>query len=206
MDKTKVLVVEDQAMPRQLFEMLISDREEYELLYSIESASVANIYCDRYDIDLIVMDVVMGDGSNGLDAAERIKASHPDIKIIIVTSMPEVSYIEKAKAIGVDSFWYKAGDTRDILDIMDKTMAGQHVYPDSTPVVDLGSITSDKLTSAEISVLRELTKGGSNKEIADALSISETTVRSHISNMLAKTGFANRTELAIKARVEGLVV
>ena len=206
MDKTKVLVVEDQAMPRQLFEMLISDREEYELLYSIESASVANIYCDRYDIDLIVMDVVMGDGSNGLDAAERIKASHPDIKIIIVTSMPEVSYIEKAKAIGVDSFWYKAGDTRDILDIMDKTMAGQHVYPDSTPVVDLGSITSDKLTSAEISVLRELTKGGSNKEIADALSISETTVRSHISNMLAETGFANRTELAIKARVEGLVV
>lgn len=206
MNKTKVLVVEDQAMPRQLFEMLIEDRPEYELLYSIDSASVANIYCDRYEIDLIIMDVVMGDGSNGLDAAERIKASHPDIKIVIVTSMPEVSYIERAKSIGVDSFWYKAGDTREILNVMDKTMAGEHVFPDDTPVVEFGDITSDKLTDAEIAVLRELTKGSSNKEIADHLYISETTVRSHISNMLSKTGFANRTELAIKARVEGLVV
>ena len=55
-------------------------------------------------------------------------------------------------------------------------------------------------------VLRELTMGKSNTEIGDKLCISATTVRSHISNMLAKTGFANRTELAIKARIEGLVI
>ena len=55
-------------------------------------------------------------------------------------------------------------------------------------------------------VLRELTRGLSNTEIADRLCISATTVRSHISNMLSKTGFSNRTELAIKARIEGLVI
>ncbi len=210
----KVLVVEDQAMPRQLFEMIIGsraaegsgDKPRYELLYAIDSASVANIYCDKYEIDLIIMDVVMDDGSNGLDAAERIKNSHPDIRIIIVTSMPEISFIDRARGIGVDSFWYKGGDTKEILDVMDRTMAGERIFPEDTPVVVLGQTTSDNFTAAELAVLRELTSGASNKEIGDKLCISDATVRSHISSMLNKTGFANRTELAIKARVGGLVI
>jgi len=206
----KVLLVEDQDMPRQLFEMIIKGRvnggSKYELLYSIDSASVAHMYCDRYDIDLIIMDVVMTDGSNGLDAAERIKTAHPDIKIIIVTSMPEVSFIQRARDIGMDSFWYKGRDANEILDIMDRTIAGEHVFPEDTPVVLMGETTSDHFTAAELAVLRELIKGGSNKEIGEALSISETTVRTHISSMLSKTGFSNRTELAIKARIGGLVI
>lgn len=208
MNKTKVIIVEDQAMPRELFKLMLDKSDRYELLYALESASVVNMYCDRYSVDLIVMDVVMGDGSNGLDAAERIKASHPDIRIIIVTSMPEVSYLERARSIGVESFWYKEkwGSEFDIIEVMDKTMAGESVYPDSSPAVQLGNVSSTDITDAEIAVLRGLVSGMSNIEIAEHLHLSPATVKTHISNMLMKTGFANRTELAIQARTLGLVI
>ena len=206
MKSYKVMIVEDQAIARRLFEMIVDNSDDFELLYSVESASVAHMYCDRNCPDIILMDVIMQDRSNGLEAAARIKKSHPQVKIVITTSMPEVSFIDKAKAAGVDSFWYKEADSEEILTVMRHTMEGKRVYPDSTPVVTLGNITSTDLTAAELDVLRELTKGASNVEIGDKLFISPTTVRTHISNMLAKTGFANRTELAIKARLEGLVI
>ncbi|MCR5651348.1 MAG: response regulator transcription factor [Lachnospiraceae bacterium] len=201
-----VMIVEDQPMARKLFEMIVEQDEGYELKYSVESASVAHMYCDKETPDLVIMDVIMSDRSNGLDAAERIKKSHPDVKIVITTSMPEVSFIERAKQAGVDSFWYKGAEPAEILDVMNRTMAGQSIYPDTTPAVNLGEIDSTELTGAELEVLRELTKGASNVEIAEILCISPTTVRTHISNMLSKTGFANRTELAIKARLSGLVI
>ncbi len=200
------MIVEDQPMARKLFEMIVEQDEGYELKYSVESASVAHMYCDKETPDLVIMDVIMSDRSNGLDAAERIKKSHPDVKIVITTSMPEVSFIERAKQAGVDSFWYKGAEPAEILDVMNRTMAGQSIYPDTTPAVNLGEIDSTELTGAELEVLRELTKGASNVEIAEILCISPTTVRTHISNMLSKTGFANRTELAIKARLSGLVI
>lgn len=208
-EKVKVIVVEDQAMPRELFKMRVEQSDRYELLYALETAAVANMYCDRYQVDLVVMDVVMNDGSNGLAAAERIKASHPETRIIIVTSMPEVSYMERARRIGVESFWYKenwGGDTSDILSIMDRTMDGESVYPDHSPVISIGEALSTDFTSAELAVLRKLVAGKSNIEIADQLCISPTTVKTHISNMLMKTGFSNRTEIAIKARTLGLVI
>ena len=204
----KVMVVEDQSLTREFFSMIIEKSPDYELLYSVESASVAKMYADRYDIDLILMDVIMDDGSNGLVEADRIKKSHPDIKIIIVTSMPEVSFLDQARVIGVDSFWYKksADSGEGILEVMDMTMKGNSVYPSETPVIMLGECKSTDFTEAELKVLRELTKGLSNQEIGAELFVSAATVKTHISSMLQKTGFSNRTELAIKARVSGLVI
>ncbi|MCR4990026.1 MAG: response regulator [Lachnospiraceae bacterium] len=120
----KVMVVEDQSLTREFFSMMIERSEDYELLYSVSSASVAMMYCDRYAMDLIIMDVVMFDGSNGLDEAERIKRSHPEVKIIIVTSMPEVSFLNRTSSIGVEGFWYKEGQSNqdDILKVMDLVM------------------------------------------------------------------------------------
>ena len=113
--KTRVMIVEDQNMPRQLFELLISGSERYEVAVSIDNAAVADIYCMRNDIDLVLMDVVTKNGANGLDAAERIKKQTPKVKVIVVTSMPEYSYIDRAKAAKVDSFWYKEVSTESIL-------------------------------------------------------------------------------------------
>ncbi len=201
-----VLIADDQNIPRQLFELIVSSSEKYTLLYSLESAAVAPVYCARYPIDLAILDVVMADGPSGLDAAERIKAQSPRTRVLIVTSMPEVSYLHRAREIGVDSFWYKEAGELELLEVMDRTMAGESVYPDSTPLLMIGSASSAEFTPSELVVLREMTKGLSNKDIAEKLVVEVSTVKKHISNMLQKTGFSNRTELAIEARVRGLVI
>ena len=87
--KYKVMIVEDQAMPRELFELWIQASEHFEVALSIDNAALADVYCLRLPVDLILMDVVTRGGESGLDAAGRIKRAFPQIKIIIVTSMPE---------------------------------------------------------------------------------------------------------------------
>ena len=202
----KVMVVEDQAMPRQLFEAFIAMSDKYTLVHSIKNADMADIYCEKSEIDLILMDVCTELNSSGLDAAERIKEKYPHIKIIVVTSMPEFSYLERARKIGVDSFWYKEVSEEPILSLMDRTMAGENVYPDRTPDVKFGLINSSELTDKELLVLRELTSGDSNAESAERLQMSQYTVRDYIQTVMEKTGFHSRTELAVKARESGIVI
>lgn len=201
----KVLIVDDQTLPRQYFETIVNGSADYELTASIASATVADAYCIGNRVDLIIMDIVMTEGINGLEAAERIKNSYPDVKILMVTSMPDASFLEKARAIKVDSFWYKEVQDAPMLEVMDRTMRGEHIWPDSAPSVRLGLIDSNALTDREEDVLRSLALGLSNQEIADKLFMSVNTVRFHISNLLTKTGCTTRTELAILAARSGVV-
>ncbi len=201
----RVLICDDQVISRQLFEMIVSGSENYKLVKALESAKVADIYCSGGNVDLILMDIVMND-INGLDAAEMIKKKYPSIKIIIVTSMPDAAFIERARKIGVDSFWYKEVQDAPMLDVMDRTMAGEHVYPDCVPIMTLGLAVSSEFTDRELDTLRKLVSGLSDKEIADSLGISYNTVRVYITSMLQKTGFQSRTELALKAAKSGIVV
>jgi len=120
--------------------------------------------------------------------------------------MPEFSYLDRAKKIGVDSFWYKEVSEEPILSLMDRTMAGESVYPDSTPDVRFGLIKSSELTEKELVVLRELTSGDTNAEIAERLEMSQYTVRDYIQVIMEKTGFRTRTELAVRARESGIVI
>lgn len=89
---TRVMIVEDQSMPRQLFEMIINESEGYSLVHSITNADMADFFCSQSKLDLIIMDVCTDLGASGLEAAARIKVKYPEIKIIIVTSMPEHSF------------------------------------------------------------------------------------------------------------------
>lgn len=206
MEKTRVLIVDDQKISRQLFENYVRSSSRYELVKSIDSAKMVDIYLAKYPVDLIIMDIVMADGISGLDACEYVKNNYPDIKLIAVTSMPEARFIERAKRLGVESFWYKEASREPLLEIMRRTMDGESVYPHSAPVEKIGMTDSTELSAAEMAVLRELTTGAENTEIAQRLKISVNTVKSHIQHMLDKTGFSNRTELAIEARVKGIVV
>ncbi|EXM38258.1 response regulator transcription factor [Ruminococcus albus] len=206
MEKYRVMIVDDQSISRHLFEMYVNNSPKYELVFSLSSASAADVYILRHEVDLILMDILMNDGSNGLEAAEKIKKLRSDIKIIAVTSMPEYSWLEKAKSIGIESFWYKEADEQTILEVMDRTMAGESVYPDSSPRVKLGLADSSELTERELEILRIVTTGATNQQVAEQLGISENTVKSHVRSMLDKTGFRSRTELAIKARVLGIAI
>ena len=201
-----VMIVEDQSMPRQLFELFIKQSPDYNLLYSIESAGMAEVYCMGHPIDLILMDICTAMGESGLEAAERIKKKYPRIRIIIVTSMPECSYLERARAAGVEGFWYKEISREPILDVMNRVMAGETVYPDSTPEIKIGAARSTEFTERELEVLRELTSGDPDADIAQRLNMSVWTVRTHVRHLLEKTGFESRTRLAVEARESGLVI
>ena len=203
---TNVMIVEDQSMPRQLFELFVNSSPDYHLLYSIGNAAMAEIYCMKNRIDLILMDVCTDMGESGLTAAEVIKKKYPQIRIIIVTSMPECSFIDRARAAGVESFWYKELSRESILEVMDRTMAGEHVYPDERPHLMIGEADSGEFTERELEVLRELTSGDPDETIAERLHMSVWTVRSHIRHMLEKTGFESRTKLAVTAREKGFVM
>ena len=202
----RVLVVDDQAMPRQLFENIIKSSKNYELVACIETAKVADMYCARQRVDLILMDVVMNDDSNGLEVAAKIKKAYPSTKIIIMTSMPDANFLTRAKEIGVDSFWYKEVQDTTMLEVMDRTMAGEHIYPDRPPVVQLGMARDTDFTEREMDVLRKMVQGYTDKEIADQLNMSYHTVRFHINSLLGKTGCVSRTDLAIRVVRSGIVV
>ena len=115
--KYSVMIVEDQQMPKTLFSHYIETSSHFYLQIAIENASIADIVCTRTPVDLILMDVVTENGESGLTAAEKIKKKFPKIKIIIVTSMPECSYIKRAKKIGIEGFWYKEVNEQPILSI-----------------------------------------------------------------------------------------
>ena len=201
-----VLIVEDDPMARKLLEIYINDSEEYKLSQSIESAAMSELYCRRNPIDLILMDVCTAMDANGLDAAAKIKKSCPHIKIIIVTSQPEFSFIERARKAGVESFWYKSASAEEIIEVMNRTMAGDSVYPDTTPSLRLGEALNVDFTEKELLVLREVVDGEADADIAEKLGMSLRTVKAHIQNMRDKTGFRNRTELAVRVRESGLVI
>ena len=201
-----VMIVEDQSIARKYFEAVVEAAPDFKLLYSLDTASVAYIYCSRFPVDLVVMDVVMADGSNGIDAARRIKEMSPRTKILIVTSMAEGLFLTRAKEAGADSFWYKEDAETDFLTAMRVTMEGRHLWPEESPVVKIGDALSSEFTKAEMNILRELSTGASNQQIAERLGIEVGTVKSHINHLLSKTAMNNRTELAIEARLKGLVV
>ena len=202
----KVLIVEDQNIPSELFRIYIESSSDFEHVLSISNASLALSVCEKNDVDLILMDVMTDLGHSGLDAAEEIKKKFPDIKIIIVTSMPEYSWLSRARKIGVDSFWYKDGQKNNLLEIMRRTMKGEHIYPDETPLIRIGDATNHDFTDRELDVLKELTTGDTNAEIAERLCISVATVKSHIQHLMEKTGFKTRTELVSEGRGLGIVI
>lgn len=204
--KYRVLLVEDQTIPTQLFEHFIQSSGRYELARSIDCAAFAEVYCMTGGIDIVLMDVVTADGANGLDAAEKIKKKYPDIKIVIVTSMPECSYINRAKKLGAEGFWYKETGKESLISVMDRVMNGETVYPEGLQIVEIGLAKSNEFTDKELIVLRLMTGGYSNREIADKLGVSLNAVKKHISNMLDKTCLRSRTELAVRARETGLVI
>ena len=201
-----VLIVEDQDMPRELFEIYINSSKNFKHLLSVSNASAALAVCSNNKVDIILMDVMTELGSSGLEAAEQIKKQYPDIKIIIVTSMPEYSWLERARNIGVDSFWYKDGQKDNILDIMERTMAGENIYPDKTPLIRIGNTTNHEFTERELDILKELTTGDTNSVIAERLHVSVATVKSHVQHLMEKTGFKTRTELVSEARSLGIVI
>lgn len=201
-----VLLVEDDPMARQLLEIYVNKSESYHLAGSVESALFAEAFCRTYPVDIVLMDVCTAMNANGIDAARDIKKHMPQVRVVIITSQPECSFIERARSAGVDSFWYKSASAEEILSIMGRTLEGESIYPDSTPQLHLGDAVSGNFSERELEVLRLVVAGETDAAIAEKLYMSVRTVKQHIQSMKNKTGFRNRTELAVRARESGIVI
>ncbi|MCR5419510.1 MAG: response regulator transcription factor [Lachnospiraceae bacterium] len=201
-----VVIAEDFRMIRETFENTVKRAEGYTLAASFPTALQAVKYIENNNADLVLMDVLIPGSMNGLDAAEEIKTVRPGVKIIVVTSMPEISYEKRAKDIGVEGFWQKEIQEQSIQEIMERVMSGETVYPSEQIKVSIGNTVSTDFTDKEIEVLKELVTGASNREIAQKLSIGQSTVKMHITNMLQKSGYRSRLELALMARHYGIAI
>ena len=201
-----VLLVEDSRVTRDMVERHIGQSVDYRLIGSLENAANAEIVCTRGKVDLVLMDVCTADDESGLEAAARIKKRSPGIRIIIMTSMPEHSFIEKARAADCDSFWYKEHGDVELIDVMNRTIAGESVYPDETPMLIIGDADSTEFTEREYAVLRQLAHGYKYDEIAQNMGISTNTVKFHIKGLLSKTGYSSALQLVVDVVNKNLVL
>ncbi len=201
-----VLIVDDERMVQELFAAYIhSASDRYCLAGTLDDAANADMRCN-HNVDLVLMDVCTAHNSSGLEAAAQIKAHHPNVKVIIVTSAPEYRFIQKAKEAKADSFWYKNVSEQELLDVMDRTMAGEHIYPEETPKVEIGFANSGEFTRKELEVLLHLAEGKSSEEIGEDLGMAAGTVKVHTKHLMEKTGCKTRTQLAVLASKTKIVL
>ena len=193
----RVMIVEDQKLVRSLLESYIQNEDGYQLAVSIPGAAEAPILCDTEDIDLVLMDVQTEHRENGLAAAKKIREAHPAIKIVVATSLIDTQVLARAKAVGADSLWYKDSTQKRLMDVVRQTMAGEHIFPDAPPTVEIGMAKSTEFTKSELKVLRHLMRGLSYTRIAAEMGCEMSTVKFHVSNMLQKTGLENKLQLAL---------
>ena len=202
----RVLIVEDQKMAQENMEAIIRSSENYTLAGIIPNAADTELFCMRSSVDLILMDVCTARDENGIDACAVIKKKYPHIKVIIVTSMAEHTFLEKARKAGADSFWYKDASHGELLTVMDRTMEGSSVFPDKTPEVRLGLTTSYELTQSELETLRALMQSTSDEDAAAMLGCTKANIRWHVSKILEKTGYRTRMELLIAVAQKNLII
>lgn len=191
----RVLLVEDTKMGRDCITGYIRSSDHYELADTITNAGMAEMTCMHTPVDLILMDYRTENNEDGIEAAAVIKRHFPKIKIIIVTSMTSVDLIDRAREAGADSFWYKEAGDAELLEVMDRTMDGESIYPDTTPVIQIGNAVSTEVTPMQLEVLRLVVDGYTNPAIAEKLHISVDNVKWHLKELYQKTGYTDRVGL-----------
>ncbi|MDD6057295.1 MAG: response regulator [Clostridiales bacterium] len=148
-----VLLVEDRKMSRDSIIGYMKASDCYRLVASTPNAGMAEMLCMQNKIDLILMDVCTENNEDGIEATAVIKRHFPSIKVIIVTGMTTVDLLSRARAAGADSFWYKEIEGEELIEVMNRTMNGESIYPDKTPLIKIGNMPSTEVTSCELKVL-----------------------------------------------------
>lgn len=199
----KLIVIEDQKILLDSLADSLSMAEDIEIVSTSTKASEIVELCEFFHPDMVLMDICNEEGHSGISETVKLKEKFPEIKVVLMTAMPDVSFIEDARKAGADSFVYKNVSRVELLNNLRKTMQNYNSYPAEergTQVMELD------LTDREFDILRLVCKGLNRKEIAEALFLSENTVRNNINRILTKTGYASIAQLAIFAVSKGYIV
>ena len=198
----RVVLIEDQTMLRESLAITISSQHDMETVATSSTAADALQIARTLHPDLMLMDIRTEDDASGISACAQIKREFPGIRIVIMTGVPEITFIEQARAAGTDSFVYKNVGTDELLSVLRSTMAGYSTFPAAT----LGDKSLEALDDEEIEILRLVCENKSRREIASEMFLSEGTVKRRISAILAKTGYDSIMKLAVHAVSDGYIV
>jgi len=207
----RIMLVDDHLMVRDGLSVFLSIYDDIDVVADAESGEKAIKLCAIHRPDVILMDMKMP-GMDGPDTIKRIRSACPDIQIIALTSFAEPELVQRAIEAGAIGYLLKdvhpdklaraIRDAHNGRSTLDATAAQVLVQNAQAP---LNNSLGVDLTPREKETLALLSEGKTNKEMAIELSISQATVRLHVSNVLAKLDAGNRTEAAIIALKNGLV-
>lgn len=206
-ERIRILVVDDHTVVRKgLCSLLSADKYGIEVVGEAANGREAIEKAQQLQPEVVLMDIVMPE-LNGIEAISAILEENPEIRILVLTSHAEDDLLLQAIEAGALGYLMKDASPDELV----STIKSVHLDRMSLPLelarkVMLRSSSSDQnqpisqLTERELDVLKCVAEGQSNKQIASQLSVSVTTVRTHVSSLLRKLALENRTQLALYAR------
>lgn len=210
MDKIRVLIADDHALVREGLRKLLELSDSIEILSEVGDGQGAINIARREKPDVILMDVNMP-GTNGVIATRVIKREMPFIHVIALTIYEDEEVVDMVKA-GVSAYVLKDVAGSELIDTINRVMQGEvviHPRVANRLVRELSRNEKKKndvrLTKRESDVLSLLVKGYSNKEMAEAMFISEKTVKNHLTSIFRKLGVKDRTQAAVYALKNNIV-
>ena len=204
----RVLVADDHYVVRQGLASLLVPRNGFELVGEATTGRQAVELARELRPDVILMDMIMPEMS-GPEAIAQILSDNPAARILVLTSFGEAEQVTAAIEAGALGYLLKDASPDDLLLAIASVRRGHLVLPQDLAQrlmhAQAESAPAGSLTAREVDVLRLLAQGLTNKQIAGRLHISATTVRSHVSSILAKLHAANRTQAVLVAQEHGLL-
>jgi two-component system, NarL family, response regulator LiaR len=207
----KVLLVDDHKIVRQGVRAFLQTLDDIEVIGEAESGEKA---VQESAPDVVLMDLEMPGELDGVAATSQIRKLCPQVKVIVVTSHHQDDYIFPAVRAGAISYLLKDVEPDELADTIRKAIEGEAVLDSrvaSRIVRELQGIRKDEvnpfmeLSEREFDVLRLIAEGKSNTEIAKMLVLGESTIKTHVGNILKKLHVDDRTQAAVYAWQEGIV-
>jgi two-component system, NarL family, response regulator LiaR len=207
----RVLITDDHAIVRKGLAVLLGTERDFKVVGEAQDGMEAVEKAGSLKPDVVLMDLVMP-RMDGIEATRRITESHPGVRVLVLTSFAADDKVFPAVKAGALGYLLKDSSPEELVEAIRRVHQGEpSLQPDIARKV-LQEIsrpgkekpTTDPLTERELEVLRLISKGLSNKEIASALFVAEWTVRTHVSNILGKLHLASRTQAALYALRAGL--
>lgn len=206
----RVLLVEDQAIVRQGLKVILEQDENITVTHEAENGQQAIEILEKQMIDFIMMDVRMP-VMNGIEATSIIKKQWPEIKILILTTFNDDEYALQALKEGANGFLLKTADSKKLIDAVYSCMTGGLTIHDQVAAKVMPRLLQRPqqkgdfdLSPRELAITKLVGGGMTNKEISAELYLSVGTIKNHLTQILQKTGFRDRTQLAIYAVRQGI--